>query len=317
MKILIDGYIDKNLGDDLMMSIALDGLNGHDVSINSADNERTDYDLYLKVTGSGFLIHNRRGVFYRLSDMRREKKRAVKRAVINCNISEFPCRAAESAIKKQLKDYDFITVRDKKSYEYIRKNLPDTACEMYPDIVFSLPESMIPSQKSEGLLGLAVHSSMNAGEAAKAADMYIERTGKDVLLLAFNSGSENDTEAAENIRAYTAYPENVHVVKYTSFGSMLRSMKRCAVIAGARLHAVILAARMGIDFVPLAYSDKMNGVLDSIGYNGTILRADTDAGTLINNILNPPAFSLDSSVIMKAGGHIKSLREYIETVCMD
>ena len=94
LRILLDGYIDGNFGDDLMLYLAADGLKEHKLYITSPKldiaeytEEKSGFDCYLKVTGSGFLMHNNKGIAYRMGDMYREKRYSKNRAVINCNIS--------------------------------------------------------------------------------------------------------------------------------------------------------------------------------------------------------------------------------------
>ena len=113
LRILLDGYIDGNFGDDLMLYLAANGLKEHKLYITSPKldiaeytEEKIGFDRYLKVTGSGFLIHNNKGIAYRMRDMYREKRYSKNRAVINCNISGFVNRVAEKVIQKQISGYD-------------------------------------------------------------------------------------------------------------------------------------------------------------------------------------------------------------------
>ena len=192
MKIFLDGYADRNLGDDLMLTLAAKGLSGHEIytGMNMPDMEnvrktkvKSGFDCYLRVTGSGFQIYNNLGILYRLCDMARERRYAKTRAVIGCNISSFINSAAESAIRANLRQYDFITVRDSFSLDYIRKNIPSARCEKYPDIVFSIPDEMIPAAACENLLGISVTRGTDYTLLAETADRYINETGNGVLLL--------------------------------------------------------------------------------------------------------------------------------------
>ncbi|MCD8181497.1 MAG: polysaccharide pyruvyl transferase family protein [Firmicutes bacterium] len=322
MKILLDGYIDGNFGDDLMLSLAADGLRGHELFISSPKiklnnvkytDKRAGFDCYLKVTGSGFLIHNNLGILYRLRDMRRERNTAPVRAVINCNISPFINGAAERVIRHQLSGYDFITVRDTFSYDYIRKNIPNAKCEEYPDMVFSLPDEMIPNVKSGGELGIAVHNSASARETARAADRYIEETGKKVILLCFDSGSEHDSLAAEKIMSVSAHGDMIERVDYTDTRSMLAAMKKCGVILAVRLHSIILSARMGIPFVPMAYSDKTEEVLSDMGFKGKVYNPrGFDAESVARDILNAKPYRLDGKITELSRRHIIRLNECLK-----
>ena len=59
-----------------MLYLAADGLKEHKLYITSPKldiaeytEEKSGFDRYLKVTGSGFLIHNNKGIAYRMRDM--------------------------------------------------------------------------------------------------------------------------------------------------------------------------------------------------------------------------------------------------------
>lgn len=322
MKILLDGYLDNNLGDDAMLLLAAEGLSEHELFTASADlkidnvkysEAKSGYDCYLKVIGSGFILDKMRWMLYRVRDMRAERKYSPKRAVINCNISGFKNKAAEKLTQCQLRGYDFITVRDSYSYEYIKKNIPNVHCEQYPDMVFSMPESMIPDVQSEEILGIAVHNRADCGALARVADGYIEETGKQVVLLCFDTGVENDVLAAERVYNAARYREMIKIVSYTSISDMILNMKRCEVILGIRFHSIILSARMNIPFVPMAYSDKTVNALKSIGYNNMIYPSyGFKTEDVLKSILGAKPYNLDRSIIEDARMHIIKFNEYIK-----
>ena len=91
------------------------------------------------------MIHNNKGIAYRMLICTAKNGIQKNRAVINCNISGFVNRVAEKVYKKQISGYDFVTVRDRYSYKYITKNIPNVKCEKYPDMVLSLSDKMIPN----------------------------------------------------------------------------------------------------------------------------------------------------------------------------
>ena len=322
MRILLDGYADNNFGDDLMLTLAAMGLGEHELytfsdKLHIANVEHTQaksgFDAYLKVTGSGFLIHNNMGMLYRLRDMRAERKYAPKRTVINCNISQFINKTAEKLIQRQLASYDFITVRDTASCDYIRKKLPQTYCEKYPDMVFSLPDSMIPDVNTENALGIAVHNSADCAALSQVADGYIKETGKKVILLCFDTGLENDTKAAEKVYGGAEYKSMIEITRYTGISDMLANMKRCGVIIGIRLHSVILAARMNIPFVPMAYSDKTINALKEIDYNGAVYPSEGfDAEAVLQDVINAKPCDMDKKIITEAEKHIKEFEKYLK-----
>lgn len=321
MKILLDGYIDHNLGDDLMIKLAANELKEHELytvsdKLNlenvSLTDKRSGFDCYLKVIGSGFFLHNKLGIPYRIRDIWQECRYAKKRAVIGCSINRYSSRTEEMLMKFHLARYGLVTVRDEYSQVFMEKLKPKVCCRRYTDMVFSLSDSMIPDIESEGLLGISVHNSVSPNELAKTADSYINKTGKGVLILCFNMGSENDEAVAQTVFSNAENKSKITIVKYTSVGNMLSNMKRCGCIFGIRLHSIVLAARMGIPFVPVAYEYKTKGVLSDVGYTEKILDANFKSDEAIKRILNIKPYTLNRDVITSAKQHILSFKEYLE-----
>lgn len=323
LRILLDGYIDGNFGDDLMLYLAADGLKEHKLYITSPKldiaeytEEKIGFDCYLKVTGSGFLIHNNKGIAYRMRDMYREKRYSKNRAVINCNISGFVNRIAEKVIQKQISDYDFVTVRDRYSYEYITKNIPNVKCKKYPDMVLSLSDGMIPNVHSENALGISVHKSADINLLAEIADKFINETGRNVCLLCFNTGLEDDVSVANQVYGIMKNKHMTEIIRYKDINDMLKNIKRCGAILGIRFHSAMLALRMGVPVVPIAYSDKTKNALDEIGYSGKIYDVNNiDTDEVLKSILNAVPYKLDGNIIKSAENHIKRFDEYIKRQC--
>ena len=303
MKILLDGYFDHNLGDDLMLTLAAEGLKEHELYIPSKkiniDNveyteAKSGFDAYLKVIGSGFQIYNTLGIAYRLCEMHRESRYAPIKAVIGSNISPFKNKACEAVIKTHLSLFDFITVRDRFSHDYLERNLRNSKSHVYPDMVFSLPDNMIPEVKCENMLGVAVRNGISPIITARAVDGYIEETGNNVLILCFDTGIENDALAAEEVIKNSKYKNKLEIVLYENIPDMLAEMKRCSVILGARFHSIVLAARMGIPFTPLSRTSKMSQMLTDIGY------------------VSGEPFNLPENISHLAAQHIETFKEYLK-----
>lgn len=321
MKILLDGYFDNNFGDDLLLTLAAQGLRNHELYITSKalkiehvsyTTDKSGFDCYVKVIGSGFIINSNKWLLYRVRDMIKEYAYSKKRAVIGCNINKFINKLSESVIKRQLKSYGLITVRDRTSYEYIRKHIEKNTCACYPDMVFSLPDSMIPDISAGNILGISVHNSENHLAVAKTADMYAEKTGASVRLLCFDTGNENDGKAAKTVYEHMRCKDTAEIVYYENIPKMLASIKSCRVILGVRFHSIVLAARMGVPFVPLAYSEKTVNVLSDLGYNNTVYDAeDFDCEMVAESLLTAHKYNLPQEIIEAASGHIEKLKEYI------
>lgn len=321
MRILIDGYIDHNLGDDLMLMLAANELEEHELytvsdKLNienvSLTDKRSGFDCYLKVIGSGFFLHNKSGIPYRIREIWQECRYAEKRAVIGCSVNQFESRTEEILMKFHLSRYGLATVRDEYSQNFMKKLENKVCCKKYPDMVFSIPDNMIPDVKSEGLLGISVHNSVSPYELAKTADGYINKTGKGVMLLCFNTGMENDEAVAQTVLSEAENKSAIIIVRYTTVSEMLGNMKRCGCILGIRLHSIVLAARMGIPFVPVAYEYKTKGVMSDIGYTEKIFDTQFKSKEALDRILKAKPYNLSRDVTELAKHHILSFKEYLE-----
>ncbi len=319
MKILIDGYIDKNLGDDLMMYLAAGRLRGHKIYMDNTaslpvaalDADGVKPDLRLTVTGSGFLLYNYKTALLRAGELLRDRAKC-KRAVLSCNISDFPNRFAERVIKKQLSRYDFITVRDKYSYEYIKSELPRIDCEYYPDIVFSLPKEAITDKPCEGALGISAYGLADKAaneRLAKIADEFTDKTGNRVLLFALDIGSENDLGAAKMIKGIMKHGDMAEIIKHDA---MLRNIKRCEKLIGIRFHSAVISLMAGVPLIPLTYSNKTERMLTDIGFDGDIFSLNDDFGGIHDEVFTDlKPFKLNEKITADASKHIKRLCDHI------
>ena len=324
MKILLDGYFDCNFGDDLMLTLAARGLDEHELYVPSREinivnarytQEKSGFDVYLKVTGSGFVIYNTLGAAYRLRDARCEAKYAPRRAVIGCNIGPFANRIGETAIKKHLSQLDFVTVRDARSLEYMNRHFPEKNAVCRPDIVFSLPDDMIPDVKSENLLGIAVRGTADCDALAEIVDRYIAETGGKALILCFDSGMENDLLAARRVKETMSAGDKAEIIRYETINGMLCVMKRCAAVLGVRLHASVLAARMGIPFAAVSYSQKTEDALREAGVTGKIYKSGSlPVQEVTDELLNPTDFKVSADVVKAASEHIGKFKEYLKNI---
>lgn len=321
MNILLDGYLDRNLGDDLMLCLAADSLRGHKIYMKEMPKlpiaarplNGVKPDLKLTVIGSGFLLYNYKTTFLRAKELISDRERC-KRAVISCNISDFPNKLAEKVIRKQLSRYDFITVRDKYSHGYIKSVLPDVQCEYYPDIVFSLPREAIAERECEGALGICAYgladSETNAAMAS-IADEYIERTEKKTLIFALDTGNENDVKAAETIKNGMKHSARAEIHKYDA---ILKNIKRCSKFIGVRFHSIVISLLADVPVIPVSYSPKTTRMLSDIGFNEEIFELDNlNYENLKRKIFSElESFAISDEITSAAAMHIKRLTEYLE-----
>ena len=134
--------------------------------------------------------------------------------------------------------------------------------------------------------------------------------------MCFNTGLEDDVSVANQVYGIMKNKHMTEIIRYTDINDMLKNIKRCGAILGIRFHSAMLALRMGIPVVPIAYSDKTKNALDEIGYSGKIYDVNNiDTDEVLKSILNAVPYKLDGNIIKSAENHIKRFDEYIKRQC--
>ena len=231
-------------------------------------------------------------------------------ALINCNIDEPHDIFSKAAVCREMKLYSYISVRDRDSFAQVEKLKVPGRVTCYPDMLFSLPDEWLFSLTDEKCLGLSVYRSLFADNLAcyKAlaalADWYIETTQKKVLLFALDVETENDLAAAHTVRSLCRHSHAVEIIAHVDNGShIIKNMARCQTVVGIRFHSIVLAMRMGIPVLPIAYAGKTIHMLRDMGYTEKILEwKDITAQKLIAGVQGAKSFSPDKAYLKMAEG---------------
>lgn len=339
MNIFLDGYFDRNFGDDMMMRLAAYQAGKHTffvknpkeemllpffhinniVTLDEKKNEKIDVGL--KVTGSGFVIRRKLDIIhaYQQAHHLRKTGKTVPLAVVNCNLGPVCNRLAYYTIQKQLQAYQFISVRDKDSLHLLEKMHIKGRIAYHPDMLFSIPEEWIPPHTGEKCLGIAVYRNMFDSNLscyrtlAQLADWYISHTHQKVLLFAFDMELENDITAAHTILSLSRYPNFIEIIPHIDDGTnIIRHFQRCVKIVGIRFHSILLALRLGIPVVPIAYSDKTTHMLEDISYEEKCFSwKNLSLESLIDSVSEAKSFCLDPHIIQDAEQHIHQFLECV------
>ncbi|NLG52938.1 MAG: polysaccharide pyruvyl transferase family protein [Clostridiales bacterium] len=340
MNILLQGYLDRNFGDDMMIRIVADKLREHSFFISerkkelllpfSGDKNIFDLDKHpdaridavLRVVGSGFMIRNYAGLYYSIRCLMSRGTKKIKSAVLGCNIGPFYGKLAERVSVREMARHDLITVRDTVSLKFLNDNLKNIKTAYYPDILFSLPDMWLAPVTGEDCLGISAYR-RNANnldtyvEMSEIADWYISGTGKNVLLFAFDTEDENDLSAAYTIKGLCKYPDKVEIVPHTGNGdNIIHGFSRCKTIIAVRFHSLILALRMGLRVIPVTYSDKTKNMLCDLGYTGISFNLDKIDAESIKQAIEKDGdgFKINPDVFRQAEGHVNT---FVETILKD
>lgn len=339
MNILVEGYLDRNFGDDMMIRIIahylkdcklflreekkellLPFVNDNNI-LDWKDKQDTNIDLILRITGSGFMLKNKLHIYYFLLNLFRIirlRKKNIPRAVIGCNIGPFFSKYAKIIATLEMRQYDLFTVRDSYSYNFIKDNLKNTPIFLYPDILFSIPKDWLPHpHKNVDCLGISTYRMQDCSnleyysKMAEITDRYIEINNKKVLLFAFDIERENDLAAAFTIRSLCKNKNLVEIISHNDDGSnILNNMARCSQFIAIRLHSLILAIRMGIPVTPIIYSNKTDYILDDLSYKGERFYINNFT---VNDILNyqnkKQVFTISNDVFKNAKNHAAIIKD--------
>lgn len=279
------GYFDNNFGDDYMQKIAAHYMPEYDfyvdehnspsplllaeknVSLSSGGQQEKAPKLL--VTGSGFMVNSRAALICELVWFFRRKH--IADYCIGCNIEPFRSVIAERLVAHKLRKFKYIICRDRKSLLWLRKKCPKTAVEYMPDILFGIPGHWLPKKSGGDKLGISLirHDGDNevyCRKMAQIADFWIETTGKSVLLLALDVGTEDDITLCERVKSLMMHKDEAEIVRHGINGEIPKAFSECCKIIGARFHSAVLSLKMNIEFYPIVYRRKMQNLISDIGY---------------------------------------------------
>ena len=144
---------------------------------------------------------------------------------------------------------------------------------------------------------------------AEAADKWICETGKGVILMAFDTGKENDLFACNAVKALMQYPEQVEIVGHRDSTEIPAAFARCEKIIAARFHGIVLALRMGIPLYPLIFREKARNLLKDIAYPYPVSEIDDIDKVSLRDFLYKPQtpYPLDKDIYVHAKEHTQLL----------
>ena len=330
----LTGYFDRNFGDDMMMKLVVHSL----PEITFLVEDTVDTPLLtepnvvqknrevclrfpkLVVTGSGFMINTRAALKTELLWFL--KGHHPGDYCLGCNMEPLNSPIKRFLISRKLNKFKLITCRDQASYRWLRQNTRKPEIHYLPDILFSLPEEWLPRSDNPKMLGISLMHRQGDQEdcpyyreMAEAADEWIRKTGKGVLLMAFDTGKEDDLFACRAVQALMQFPDRTEIVTHTDGTEILAAFARCEKIIGARFHSMVLALRMGIPVYPLIFREKVRSLLKDIQYPFPACDLDAiDNASLFEYIgSDQTPYPLEQDIHMRAGEHVQLLKQRLAT----
>ena len=298
MKIYVDAYLAKNLGDDLFINILTKRYPQHKFYAISKGEKgyntknfkvysntyifkilkkfqwekylANHYDTVVTIGGSMFM---ERGDTNRDFSMGKNK-----RYVLGINFGPYKTQEYYNNIYNMLSDVEDVCFRDKYSYNLF-KELPNA--RQAADIVFSMDTSniKITNRKRAIISIISPKDKIDEKYEEKYEEKMLElitfliKKEYEICLMSFCK-KENDEEEIEKI--YNQIPENQKkkVEKYYYNGNIEEALNTIAdsqLVVGGRFHANIIGLCLGKSILPVLYSDKTLHVLEDMQINTPII----------------------------------------------
>jgi polysaccharide pyruvyl transferase CsaB len=299
-RVLISGYYGfGNLGDEALLDVIVSRLRaaypGGSIDVLSADPAATTARLNVESTpradlgavrrsieradvvlsGGGGLLQNvtslRSLIYY--AGIVRTATRAQKKTMIfaqSIGPLDFWGRAVVRAFCGGVAA---ATVRDERSRRLLSSLLPNVRVERTADPVFLFEPGTEPLDlAAEGLGGDAPlvivsvrkwpHNEATIALLAAAVDRLANEHGAQVAFLPFGGPPDADVSTSV-IRRAKSTPV---LLPEVTLAHAAQIISRASLVIGMRLHALIIAARLGVPFAAVPYDPKVSALLDDLRY---------------------------------------------------
>lgn len=216
-------------------------------------------------------------------------------------IGPFASRRGRVMARNSLRRARLVMARDPQSAtEATRLGRP--ADVVTTDVVFSLPVPAVERTRDvilniSGLLWQQNPHVSAARYRESVTDLYrgLVASGREVTLLSHVVDSPNDDN---DVRAVTEFARSnapgIEVVVPDGLDQVRSVLASATVVVGSRMHACLNALSVGTPAVPLAYSQKFEPLLHSLGWEHAVdLRGDADPVPAVLRHIEHPGLASD------------------------
>ena len=321
-KVLLLGYVRKNVGDDLFIAMLLNRYKELDFLLR-IDNEyyyepfshykncfiivtkddileqdMTNISACIYVGGSIFIEYGK-SVAYRKrfnKFIKNCKDSGIPFYYMSSNFGPYNTQEFYDLCEEAFNFVDGITFRDKSSY---RRFKHISSVNYVPDLVFGLGIRKGRKIKNSVGISLVDLSLPVRGEKVNKIDSkyckmlknnienFIDE-GKEVYLFSFCE-HEGDLSTIDRILSLMdySYSSRVNIIDYTGkpgdlyyFVKLYSRMERTIC---TRFHSLVMSLVFKQDLMVVSYSDKLNNLLDDLGYDFDVINIDENISKLVIN----------------------------------
>jgi len=322
-RILISGYYGfGNFGDETILRIIVDEMRarrpGDSISVLSANPVQTASTFGVAaiprmnagavseairssdvvVSGGGGLLQNAtslRSLLYYTGIIRGAKRAGRKCAIFAQGIGPLDF-FGKQVVKGTCGDVGLAIVRDEKSAALLQPLVPRVHVEVGADPVFLAPANAPPAARealvNEGItdasgeiITVVVRKTSMLPRIALALaagiDRIVERHGVHAVFVPLQR--PDDVEASiDIIRRCKSAPTLLGGLR--DLPAMTALLRRSAAVISMRLHALVLAARLGVPMLAIPYDPKVSALLDELKYPLPAFDRTTSGPTLFDRL---------------------------------
>jgi polysaccharide pyruvyl transferase WcaK-like protein len=229
--------------------------------------------------------------FYLCRAIKACKRQKGKIVFINNSIGPVTRDIYEKKMLKLLKTADYISVRDKYSYEYLLSNKINAV--YHPDSVFALYNKSFQkeSEVSNGIFGISFlpflqlyfrdgvgQSIINKNIADLIQKLLLKNMFQAIYFFEFSSGTENDLGNFEKILNMidSKLKDKIKIVRYRekNIEEFLEYMAQCSFFLANRFHSIVLALILKIPFIAIDHHIKVHNFLSDNNLEKFSIKAD-------------------------------------------
>lgn len=250
------------------------------------------------VCGGGFLGGKKFDSLMHLFQIDINTKFSKPVIVMGTSIEPMQNKMIEKYTQKILKKVDFIYAREKITYNYLKKFMPENKIELIPDMAFMIRDKKEKIEKIELLrkkytciFGLTVRkwNFPNSSNPNQSMSQYIKTVKETVVELVEKQNCcfifvpqvivsyANDVDVAKEIKQQL--PANIkdkfyiYEEDYTP-EEIKQLIWNCDYFIGTRMHSNIFATSMKVPTTAIAYEKKTNGIMETVGLEKYIVEID-------------------------------------------
>ncbi|WP_434212112.1 polysaccharide pyruvyl transferase family protein [[Pseudomonas] boreopolis] len=242
----------------------------------------------LLVFGGGSLFSSNRSKIMNVAG-RISGVRGKKLAAIGVSIGPFDTRASEKSTLGLLRRFEYISVRDHASYEFLKGHDLEARVAYGRDLAGLAVSLAGPANHHSGdlpLLGYAPCAVHGQPEIARRIDdIFVEtvRRRRELSVRVFNLNDHpiyGDSQRSHYVhRRLADLGISTEVFNYAHAGVLgtWHAIAECSAMISVRMHGAITAYLTGVPFILFEYHKKCSDFLDDIGQSSDIRVGTSDA----------------------------------------